>query len=188
MALCHSAGRLLAVTLLAGCPAFAFAAPFSYDYVQGGLGDNDGNSTVFAGISRTIAPSVYALGNIYSVSLDHGDVNYFEGGLGFTKPLDNRTSLFVNGQLLYAEASDHYHGDSNDLGAIGRVGVRLVPAPRVELEGALALSANNLLENDGLGAEISGRYFFTPELSGAVGYSSNTELDGVFASVRYTLR
>ena len=143
---------------------------------------------MFAGLSRTIAPDVYALGNVYSVNLDHGDVNYFEGGLGYSKPLDNRTSLFVNGQLLYAEASDHYHGDSSDLGAIGRVGLRLVPAPHVELEAALALSSNNLLEDDGLGAEVSGRYFFTPELSGAVGYSSNTELDGVFASVRYSLR
>jgi len=42
--------------------------------------------------------------------------------------------------------------------------------------------------NDGLVLDVSGRYFFTPELSGALGYSSNTELDGVFASVRYTLR
>jgi len=152
------------------------------------LGDTDGNNTVFAGISKTIALNVYALGNFYSTDLDHGNVNYLEGGLGFNKPLDNRTSLFINGQLLYAEASDHYHGDSNDLGAIGRVGLRLIPAPRFELEGAVALSSNNLLVNDGLGLDVSGRYFFTPELSGALGYSSNTELDGVFASVRYTLR
>ena len=180
--------KLLAVSVLCACSGLALAAPFSYDYVQGGLGETDSNDTLFAGVSKSIDPNVYVLGNLYSVDLDHGSLTYLEGGVGFHKPLDNRTSLFANGQLLYASASHRYHGDDNDLGAIARVGLRMIAAPQVELEGALALSSNNLLVNDGLGLDLSGRYHFTPELSAAVGYSSNTELDGVFASVRYNLR
>lgn len=179
--------RLLTAALLVGCSSAALAETFSYDYVQGGFGDTDSNNTVFAGVSKTLDPNIYVLGNLYSVNRDYGHLTYLEGGLGFRKPIDNRTSFFVDGQLLYATASHRFHDDDNDLGGIAHVGVRLVPAPRVELEGALALSSNNLLVNDGLGVNVSGRYFFTPQLSGAVGYSSDTELDGFFASVRYDL-
>jgi hypothetical protein len=178
--------QLILAGLVAGWAALAQAAPFSYDYVEGGFGETDSNDTVFAGISKSLDKNIYVLGNFYNVDLDRGHVNYLEGGVGYRQPIDNRTSFFVNGQLLYANASRRA-GDSDDFGAIARAGVRFMAAPQLELEGSLALSSNDLLVDDGLGLSASARYLFTPRFSAAIGYSADTELDGAFVSARYNL-
>lgn len=174
-----------AIALVAGV---ANAAPFSYDYVEGGFGEVDSGDSIFVGASKSLDKNLYVLGNVYAVDFDHG-VNgvYLEGGLGYHVPLSAQADFFTNAQLLYSRF-DVPNGNHDDLGAIARAGLRFTPVDKLELEGSLALSSNDFLVNDGLGLSASARYHFDPRLSAAIGYSSNTELDGAFINVRYALK
>jgi hypothetical protein len=178
-----AAGLAVALTVCGS----AQARSYSYDYLEGGVADEDHGSAIFAGGSTALDPHFYALGSLYALDFDH-DVNgyYLEGGLGYHVPLTAQADFFVNGQLLYANI-DH-PGDNSDLGAIARAGVRFVPAEKFELEGALAVSSNDRMPNDGVGINVSGRYYFDPKLSVALGLSSDTETDGASLSVRYRFR
>jgi len=174
-----------AIALVAGA---ASAAPFSYDYVEGGFGEVDSGDSIFVGASKSLDKNLYVLGNVYAVDFDHG-VNgaYLEGGLGYHVPLSAQADFFANAQLLYSRF-DMPHGKDDDFGGIARAGVRLAPVAKLELEGSVALSSNKFLVNDGLGFSASARYHIDPRLSAAIGYSSNTELDGAFINVRYALK
>lgn len=166
----------------------AQATPFSYDYVEGGFGEIDDADALFLGGSTSLDKNLVMLGSAYVLDLPGGgDGFYLEGGLGYHVPLSKQTDLFLNAQLLYADIDTRF-GDDDDLGAIVRAGVRFQPMDKVELEGSLAASSNDLLVDDGLGINVSGRYFFTPQLSGALGLHSDTELDGVSVGMRYTFR
>lgn len=177
--------RYVLAGVLALSAGVAAAAPFSYDYVEGGFGEVDEGDAFFVGGSNALDKNLYVLGNVYALDFN-GDVNgmYVEGGLGYHVPLSAQADFFVNGQVLYANFN-HVGHDDDDLGAIARAGVRFLPVPRLELEGSLALSSNDFLVNDGIGISASARYYFQPQLSAALGVSSDTELDGVYANVRY---
>lgn len=180
--------KTLLVAALALMASAAHAAPISYDYVEGGFGEIDEADALFLGGSKSLDKNLFMLGSAYVLDLPGGgDGFYLEGGLGYHLPLNNQTDLFFNGQLIYADIDTRFGGD-DDLGAILRAGVRYMPVEKVELEGSLAASSNDLLLDDGLGVSVSGRYHFTPQFSGAVGLHSDTELDGVSFSVRYAFR
>lgn len=166
----------------------ASADTFSYNYLEGGYGEVDRGDSLFVGGSKALDKNLYVLGNVYALDFP-GDVNgaYLEGGLGYHVPLSAQADLFVNGQLLYANLN-HVPGDDDDLGAIARAGVRFMPVNKVELEGSLALSTNDFLVDDGIGASVSARYHIDPRVSAAVGYSSHTELDGFFLNARYDFK
>lgn len=182
--------RIMAAAGVAGMLALSGAAQagsFSYDYLEGGVADEDHGSAVFAGGSVSLDPHVYALGSVYALDFDH-DVSgyYLEGGLGYHVPLTPQADFFVNGQLLYANID--VPGDNSDLGAIARAGVRFIPVEKLELEGSVAVSSNDHMPNDGVGVTVSGRYYIDPRLSVALGLSSDTEIDGAFLNVRYNFR
>jgi len=167
------------------------AATISYDYVEGGFGEIDEADALFLGGSTSLDKNLYLLGSAYVIDENNLDGFYLEGGLGYHLPLNKQTDLFMNAQLLYADIDvDTPFGSASedDLGAILRAGVRFRPVEQFELEGSLAASSNDLLIDDGLGINVSGRYFFTPQFSGALGLHSDTELDGVSLSVRYAFR
>lgn len=171
-----------AVALTAGA---ANAAPFSYDYVEGGFGETGNGDSLFIGGSNSLDRNLYVLGNVYAIDPDRGGNGaYLEGGLGYHVPMSAQADFFVNGQLLYANF-DVPRGDDDDLGAIVRAGLRFMPVNQLELEGSVAMSSNNFLVNDGLGLSVSARYHVDPRLSAAIGYSADTELDGAFVNVRY---
>lgn len=180
--------KIMVAAFAALAVSTTYAETISYKYVEGGVGEIDDGSAVSAGVSIPLDPHVYVLGSVYGV--DFGPVNgtYVEGGLGYHTAINNHASFFANGQLLYADVDrDVRLRDHTDLGAIARAGVRFVPVDKLELEGALALSSNNLLYNDGLGFNASARYYLAPKVSAAVGYAHHTELDGGFLNVRYDL-
>lgn len=182
--------RIMAAAGVAGMMVLctqAQARPFSYDYVEGGIAEEDHGSAVFLGGSAALDPHIFALGSVYGADFDH-DVNghYLEGGLGYHVPLTAQSDFFVTGQLLYVNI-DHA-GDNSDLGAIARAGVRFAPVDKVELEGSLALSSNDRLPHDGVGVTVSGRYHIDPRLSVALGLSSDTEIDGAYLNVRYNFK
>lgn len=174
-----------AIALAAGA---ANAAPFTYDYVEGGLGEVDSGDSLFIGASKSLDKNLFVLGNIYAVDFDHGvEGAYVEGGLGYHVPMSAQADFFTTVQLLYSRF-DVPRGDVDDFGGIARAGLRLTPVEKLELEGSVALSSNKFLVNDGLGLSASARYHIDPRLSAAIGYSSNTELDGAFINVRYALQ
>lgn len=181
--------RYLLAGFLGLCAASASAAPFSYNFVEGGMGEvNDGDS-LFLGASKSVNPNLYILGKAYAVDSGFdipgydGKGFYLEGGLGYVMPFSPRVDGFADAQVLYANLD--VPGDDDDLGYIARVGARYLPMDQIELEGSLALSNNDLLVDDGVGFSASARYRFSPMLSAGVGYSKDTELDGAFLNVRY---
>ncbi|HCT40610.1 MAG TPA: hypothetical protein DF427_05450 [Moraxellaceae bacterium] len=180
---------LLATTLAltAVTAVTAQAEPFSYDYVEGGVGEVDSGDALFAKGSRALDQNLFVLGGVYALDFPH-DVSgyYLEGGVGYHVPLSKQADLFMTAQLLYADIDSH--GDNDDLGAVLRVGSRFSPFTKLELEGALALSSNDMLVNDGVGIDVSGRYYFTKQFSAALGLHSDTELDGASLGVRYNFR
>ncbi len=183
---------LLRPYVLAGALALtagvANAAPFSYDYVEGGYGEVDRGDSLFVGASKALDKNLYVLGSVYALDFP-SDANgaYLEGGLGYHVPLSARADLFVNGQLLYANLN-HVGSDDDDLGAIARAGLRFMPVDKLELEGSLALSSNDFLVDDGIGLSASARYYIDPRFSAALGYSADTELDGFFLNARYDFK
>lgn len=178
---------VLAGVMALGATA-AHAVPFSYDYVEGGYGEVDRGDSLFLGGSKSLDKNLYVLGSAYALDFP-GDVNgaYVEGGLGYHVPLSPQVDAFATGQLIYANLN-HVRGDDDDLGAIARAGVRFIPVDKLELEGSVALSDNKFLVDDGFGISASARYYIDPRFSAAIGYSSDTELDGAFLNVRYSLK
>lgn len=174
-----------AFALLAGS---AHAQSFSYNHIEGGYGEVDDGDALFVGASAALDKNLYVLGSLYGVDMPHDvDGVYLEGGLGYHLPMTAQADFFVNGQLLYATLDQH-HGDDDDLGAIVRAGLRYMPVQKLELEGALALSSNDLLVDDGIGLNLSARYYIQPRLSAALGVNMDTELDGLSLSLRYALK
>lgn len=179
--------KTLLATSLVLAAATAQAAPFSYNYVEGGFGEVDTGDALFVKGSAAVDKNLYVLGGLYAVDFDHGvNGTYLEGGLGYHLPLSKQADLFMSAQLLYGDVD--VPGDHTDLGAILRVGARFTPVDKIELEGSLASSSNDMLVNDGLGVDVSGRYYINNQLSVALGLHSDTELDGVSLGMRYNFR
>lgn len=177
-----------------GLSASVSHAAFSYNYVEGGFGEIDDGEALFIGGSQQINQNLFVLGSLYSVDPNinlgitgyDGKGFYAEAGLGWSMPLAPQADFFATGQILYADLDLPVDGD--DLGAVARAGLRYSPVSQIELEGSAALSDNDLLIDDGFGLSASARYYFMPQLSAAIGYSMDTELDGAFINVRYNLR
>ena len=179
--------KILLATTLALATATAQAEPFTYDYVEGGIGEVDSGDALFAKGSRALDKNLFVLGGVYALDFPQ-DVSgyYLEGGVGYHVPLGKQADLFMTAELLYADIDSH--GDNDDLGAVLRVGSRYSPAANLELEGSLAMSSNDMLVNDGVGIDVYGRYYFSKQFSAALGLHSDTELDGASLGVRYHFR
>lgn len=182
--------RPCVLAAMLGIAAGSAHAAFSYDYVEGGIGEVDEGDAVFVNASKSLEHNLFVLGSVYWVDTQlnapgfDGKGFYLEGGLGYSMPLAPNADLFVTGQVLYADFD--LPGQDDDIGGIARAGLRYVPMDKVELQGAVAMSSNDLLVDDGFGFDASARYYFDPRFSVAVGYSRDTELDGAFLNVRYT--
>lgn len=181
--------RYLLAGFLGLCAASASAAPFSYDFVEAGVGEVDDGDSLFLGASKSVNPNIYVLGKAYAVDsgIDvpgyDGKGFFLEGGLGYVMPFSPKVDAFADAQVLYTSLD--LPGDDSDLGYVARLGARYLPMNRIELEGAVAYTNNDLVPDDGVGFTADARYQFTPMLSAGVGYSKDTELDGAFLNVRY---
>lgn len=177
--------------LLALCAGAANASSFSYDHVEGGYGEIDDADSLFVRGSTSLDKNLYFLGGAFILDEKNIDGFYLQGGLGYHLPLSKQADLYFNGQLLYADVevdTPFGNADDDELGFILRAGLRFMPVDKVELEGVLAASSNDLLIDDGLGIEVYGRYHFNPQLSAALGLHSDTELDGISLGLRYNFK
>lgn len=180
--------RILLASALALAAGTSHAA-FSYDFVEGGAGEVDEGDALFLNASKSISPNLFVLGSAYMVDSGvsipgyDGEGFYLEGGLGYVMPMAPQADVFATAQVLYGNVD--VPGDDDDLGYITRLGVRYEPMNRIELEGSVAYSNNDLLIDDGIGYSAAARYQVTPMLSAGIGFSQDTELDGAFFNVRY---
>ena len=179
--------KILLATTLALAAATAQAEPVSYNYIEGGIGEVDTGDALFVKGSNSLDQNLFVLGGIYALDFPRGVNGYYlEGGVGYHVPLSKQADLFMTAELLYADVDSR--GDNDDLGAVLRIGSRFSPFSKLELEGALALSSNDMLVNDGVGIDVYGRYYFNKQFSAALGLHSDTELDGASLGVRYNFR
>lgn len=166
--------------LLALMTGAAHAGGFAYDHVDAGYAEIDRADALYVRGSVGLDKHLYVLGGLTLIDKPNDNGFYLQGGLGYRLPLAPKADLYFNGQLLYADI-----GSADDIGVILRSGLRFSPVDKLELEGALAFSSNDLLIDDGIGLEVQARYLFTPQLAGSLGLHSDTEFDGVSLGIRY---
>jgi hypothetical protein len=183
---------LLALALGASSAA---NAEFNYSYIEGGFGEIDEGEALFAKGAFDLTKNFGLVGGIFIGDADPNvDVTAFEIGGQFHQPLKGNLSFHAGLQLLHIEAESSFthpvfgtfKAKGDDTGFIANAGLRFQVQPKLQLEGDLKLSSNDMID-DGLGAEGAVRYYFDPKLSVAGGLAVDTELDGLFVSVRYDL-
>lgn len=187
---------LLALAL--GASSAANAA-FNYSYIEGGFGEIDDGEVLFAKGAFDLTKNFGLVGGLYMGDADPDfDVTALEVGAQFHQPLKGNLSFHAGLQVLHVEVEGDIvvnmgpfgtfrrSYDADDTGLIANAGLRFQVQPKLQLEGDLKLSSNDMID-DGLGAEGAVRYFFDPKLSVAGGLAIDTELDGLFVSLRYDL-
>lgn len=183
-------GGLLALAL--GLSGTASAAGFSYNYIEGGFGEIDDGEVLFANVGYDIQKNFGLAGGLYIGDTDPGfDVTALEFGGVFHQPLKSNLDFNASLKLLHVEVEGDfvhpvfgpYSADADDTGLIASAGLRFRVQPKLELEGDLKLSSNDLID-DGLGAQAAVRYYLAPKVSVAGGLAIDTELDGLFVSLR----
>jgi hypothetical protein len=183
-------GGLLALAL--GFSGSAAAAGFNYNYVEGGFGEIDDGEVLFANFGYDIQKNFGLAGGLYIGDTDPGfDVTALEFGGVYHQPLKSNLDFTASLKVLHVEVEgDFFHpvwgnwsADADDTGLIASAGLRFQVQPKLQLEGDLKLSSNDMID-DGLGAQAAIRYYMTPKVSVAGGLAIDTELDGLFVSLR----
>ncbi|HEX4869541.1 MAG TPA: hypothetical protein VFV15_02295 [Moraxellaceae bacterium] len=185
--------KTAALALALGMSGAASAADFSYNYVEAGFGelDNDGEA-LFVNGAFDVAKNIGLVGGLYIGDVDPNvDVTGLEFGAQFHQTLKSNLSFNAGLKLLHIEAEfDHPVFGSQDLddtGFIANAGLRFQVQPKIQLEGDLKYSSNDLLDDDGFGAQVAGRFYLDNRFSIAPGLAMDTEFDGLFVGLRYDL-
>lgn len=183
--------KTAALALALGASGAAAAADYSYNYVEGGFGEIDDGDGFFVNGSHDIAPNVALAGGVFLGSFDvpfnnDADVTALEFGALYHQPLKSNLGFNAGLKLLHINVDAGRWGDADDTGLVASAGLRFRVQPKIELEGNLKYLSNDLID-DGLGADVAGRFYIDPRLSVAVGLAMDTELDGLFLGLRYNL-
>lgn len=184
---------LLALAL--GASSMASAA-FNYTYVEGGFGEIDEGEVLFVNGAVDLNKHFGLVGGLFMGDADPDiDVTGLEIGAQYHQPLKGNLDLRAGLKILRIEAESNnynpgigyaYGTEADDTGFIANVGLRFQVQPKLQLEGDLKLSSNDLID-DGFGLEGAVRYYLNPKFSVAGGLAIDTELDGLFASLRYDM-
>lgn len=179
--------------LALGASAAASAADFNYNYIEGGFAEleNDGDALFVQG-AYDVAPHVGIVGGLYVGDYDpNWDVTGLSVGVQFHQTLKSNLGFNAGIKLLHIEAEfDHPvwgSMDTDDTGFIANAGLRFKVQPKIELEGDLKYSSNDLLDDDGLGIQAAARFYLNNQFSIAPGIAMDTEFDGLFVGVRYDM-
>lgn len=182
-----------ALALALGVSGAAAAADFNYNYVEGGFGElDDDGEALFVNAAHDIAPNVGLVGGLYIGDVDPNiDITGLEFGVQFHQALKSNIGFNAGLKLLHIEAEfDHPvfgSQDIDDTGFIANAGLRFQVQPKIQLEGDLKYSSNDVLDDDGFGAQVAGRFYLNNQFSIAPGLAMDTEFDGLFVGVRYDM-
>lgn len=180
-------GGLLALALTTS--GGAAAANFNYNYVEGGFGEIDNGEVFFANVGFDLQKNFGLVGGLYIGDTDSGfDVTMIEFGGIYHQPLKSNLSFNASLKLLHVEVDGgpglgNWWREVDDTGLVASAGLRFQVQPKLQLEGDLKLTSNDLID-DGIGAQAALRYYLTPKVSVAGGLAIDTELDGLFVSLR----
>lgn len=185
-------GGLLALALAAS--GSAAAAGFNYNYVEGGFGEleGDGDALFFNG-AHDINKNVGLVGGLYLGDYDPNvDITGLEFGVQYHQPLKSNLSFHTGIKILHIEAEWNHpvwgNGyEADDTGLIANAGLRFQVQPKIQLEGDLKFSSNDMLVDDGIGLQVAARFYLDQNFSIAPGVAIDTELDGIFVGLRYDL-
>lgn len=183
-----------AATVLALGATTAVAAPFSYDYLEGGIGemtdvgDADGIS---AGIAHSLTPQYGLIGSLGFVDYNAGNGFVLRGGGLLHHPLQKNLDLVATGELVYSDYDVNWPfwgtRSDNDIGIAAGVGLRYAVQDNFQLEGKLTITEVDPYD-DGLGILLGARYFIDRKLSLAGGIGSDAEFDGLWLGIRYQVK
>lgn len=185
---------LLAVAMLASTATMA--APFNYNYIEGGVGELDEGDALFVNGAMDINKNWGIVGGLELGSFDPDyDITLLEAGAQYHQQVNSRLAWHAGLKLLYVniDGPNYNQGlgngsnDADDIGLVANGGVRFLVTPKFQLEADVKHFKNDALLDDGLGLQGAARYYFDPRLSVAGGLAIDTELDGLFASLRYDL-
>lgn len=184
-------GGLLALALAAS--GSAAAAGINYNYIEGGFGEleGDGDALFFNG-AFDISKNVGLVGGLYFGDYDPNvDITGIEFGAQYHQPLKSNLSFHAGIKVLHIEAEwNHpvFGGyEEDDTGLIANAGLRFQVQPKIQLEGDLKFTSNDMLVDDGIGAQVAARFYLDQNFSIAPGLAVDTELDGIFVGLRYDL-
>lgn len=175
--------------LALGASAAATAADFNYNYVEGGFGEIDDGDVIFLNAAHDIQNNIGLVGGLFTGDTDYNvDVTGIEFGAQYHQALKSNLGFNAGLKILHVQVDlpSWARGDDSDTGLIANAGLRFRVAPKIDLEGSLKLSSNDMID-DGLGAEVGGRFYLDQHLSFGVGLAVDTELDGLYAGVRYDM-
>lgn len=185
--------KTAALALALGVSGAAAAADFNYNYVEAGFAElEDDGDALFVQGAYDVAKNIGLVGGLYLGDYDPNvDVTGLEFGLQFHQTLKSNVAFHAGLKLLHIEAEwDHpaWGGwEEDDTGFIANAGLRFKVQPKIELEGDLKYSSNDMLVDDGLGVQAAARFYLNDQFSIAPGLAMDTEFDGLFVGVRYDL-
>lgn len=185
---------LLALAL--GASSMASAA-FNYTYLEGGFGEIDHGEVLFLNGAVDLNKNFGLVGGLYAGDADPDvDVTGLAFGAQYHQPLKGNLDFRAGLKILHIEAEGNFYNpglgnaygkyEDDDTGFIANAGLRFQVQPKLQLEGDIKLSSNDLID-DGLGIEGAVRYYLDPRFSVAGGLAMDTELDGLFVSLRYDM-
>lgn len=189
--------KLFKTTLFAlalGASAAASAADFKYNYVEAGFAELDGDGdALFVQGAYDIAPNIGLVGGLFLGDYDPNvDLTGLEFGIQYHQTLKSNLAFHTGIKLLHIEKEfDHpvwnTGREEDDTGFIANAGLRFKVQPKIELEGDIKYSSNDIMLDDGIGIQVAGRFYLNNQFSIAPGLAMDTEFDGLFVGVRYDL-
>jgi hypothetical protein len=185
---------LLASALMLASAA-ATAADFKYTYGEIGYGelDDDGDALFFGG-AVDLQQGFGIIGSYYAVDFDDdADGHIFTIGGQFHTPINKQLDFVASVQLINAEVEwDNCPRwadcSEDDTGLLLRGGLRFAIQHNLQLEGDISYNTNDFWEDDELGIKAGVRFFADRQLSLALGFASDQELDGLYFSGRYDFK
>lgn len=187
--------RILPFAALMVASVGAQAAGFSYDYVEGSLGEYDDLDGFYVGGAMGLNQQFGLLGSVGMLDDGPVDVTVIRGGGLFHTGIQKDLDVFATLEIVYADFEAQVcmpfvgcvGGSDDDMGFAAAGGLRYAVQDNFQLEGKLTLTEVDPFD-DGLGISLDGRYYFNKQFSGAIGVASDAEFDGLFLNVRYDLK
>ncbi|CBL44495.1 hypothetical protein HDN1F_09120 [gamma proteobacterium HdN1] len=175
--------------------ATASAAGFNYTYVEGGYGEVDNGDAFFVAGSAQLQRGLSVIGSYHRVDFDgpfDGDI--YTVGAQINTPVGPATDFFASASAVRMEVDTtrrvlwyREKVTARDTGLLVRAGLRHQLQSNLHLEGDVSYNTNDFWDENELGIRGAVRYFFAPQVSAAVGFASDQELDGIFVSGRFEL-
>ncbi len=184
--------RILSLAALMAAAGAAQAGAFSYNYIEGGFGEIDGDGwvddgdAIYFGGAMELDKQFGLLGSLGLIDIGQFDGTVLRGGGLFHTPINKDLDFVGTLELVYSDWDTPFGGD-DDLGFAASGGVRYAVQDNFQIEGKLTVVEVDPFD-DGLGLSVGARYYMNKQLSAAAGIANDAEFDGLWINLRYDLK